>query len=648
MKNNRWEKYDWLALMITNVSFMLLAVFLTWHLIGIFILLFLCVAVNFLILTTSQKRRSLAFSNEKKLLSHRIKQAGNYVFERVPLGIVLYDEFFRITWINPYASAIFNKRLTDMLIKDIDVNLLEKINASTLTFEYAHGEKVYLVNHLTHERVLYFDDITAYSVLLDKHEAQKASVGVITFDNYDEAIKQLDEQAQNDYRRQLTDTLNAWASASSILLRPTRDGRFLALMRADVLQDLCTQNFDILEKMKAIGQEEIVFTVSIGVASGYEDYQALYTRASALLDLALSRGGDQVVVKKKGEADFLFFGGKTNPMASGSRVRARVNAGAYERLVLDADQVIIMGHRYPDADALGASIGLLKVVQALGKTATIVLNETELDATNAFFVSELLKTSQIGAYFKSSKEILPSMTTSTLLVIVDTQDMQLVIDETLLETTKKIALFDHHRRGMTHIEALLSYTDISVSSTSELVVEMLPYFSKSVALTMPEASVMLAGMMLDTRRFMYNTSRRTYEAASVLKQKGADEKYITQLLKAPIENYHARAHLMQSARVVDHQYLISAADEKMTFEQAQLAIAADDLLNTQNIEATFIIGRIDDECVAISARSTGTVNVQRLMEIFGGGGHLTNAATRIAHTAIAVIVTQLEEALRAQ
>ena len=579
------------------------------------------------------RKKNAEFLQEKKKLTHRVKNVGNHVFDQMPIGIILYNEADKVVWSNSYGKKIFKKDVDNLELASIDVELSGVVKGSKKEFKFACHDSVYLVKHRKDERVLYFEDITNYAQLMSKYEDEKVTFGLIVMDNYDEVVKNLNEQAQNDYRRAIVDKLSSWANKNGVVFRALREGRYFILMTHKILVELCNNKFTILDEIRAIGtKNEVTLTVSMGIASGYESYIASFNRASSLVDLALSRGGDQVVVKKKGSDDFLFYGGKTNPIASQNRVRARVNAGAYERLILDSDKVMVMGHRFPDADAIGAGIGLLKVAVTLGKEAYIVLNRSELDKANEVFVTELLKDEKIAPYFVSSIKAVELMTKNSLLVIADTQNNNLVIDSKLLRLTNKIAIFDHHRRSSDFIEATLTYTDPSVSSTAELVVDMFDYFRERIMLTPAEASVMLSGIMLDTRRFMYNTSKKTYEAAAILKQKGADEKYVARLLKAPIDHYYSRAHLTHRARVFEEIYLISSASDEMMLDRTEIAATADDLLNVQGIKATFVLGATKENEVAVSARSVGDVNVQLIMEAFGGGGHLTNAAARFAGT----------------
>ena len=586
-------------------------------------------------------------SKRIKAITHRVKRAGHHAFDHLPIGILVYDTGGRIVWVNRYLRHVFARDLLyGAELKSIDERLFSLSRQDLRTFEFSYAGRIYLVKHLISERVMYFTDVTEHRALMQEYKGQKAVIAILVLDNYEEAVRNLSETEQNDLRRKVVDKVTNWASEHDILLRLTRNDRYMLLMTHQTLEALCENKFTILDEVRKVANEqEIVITISIGIASGYDSYLTLESRASSMLDLALSRGGDQVVIKKRGLDDFLFFGGKTNPVARQSRVRARVNAVAYQRLVLDSDLVVVMGHRMPDADAIGASIGLFKIADRFEKEAYIVLNEDELDETNEVFVSEMLKDEKLSSYFISSEEALSKMTKDSLLVVVDTQVKNMVIDERLLGATSKVAVFDHHRRGKNNIEATLTYTDPSISSAAELVVDMFDYFSKKIYLNSLEASIMLAGIVLDTRRFLYNTSRKTYETAANLKQRGADEKVVINLLKSPISNYYARAHLTHRAEVFEGIYLITTAEDDLILDRTQLAISADDLLNVRDIKATFAIARIDKENIAVSARSIGDVNVQLIMENMGGGGHLNNAATQVSNSKIADVVTTLKAVL---
>ncbi len=595
---------------------------------------------------------NLHFSNQLKMkkqvetLKCRVKRAGEKVFDELPIGILLYDDHYVVSWVNPFVRQIFSDELSDRSLTDLNPKLYDQISKGSRTFELKLDENTYLFTHEPEERLLYLTDYTAYSHLKDKHDKGQTVVGMLVMDNYDEVIHHLNEQEKSELYGKINSTIMQWADQHKILIRSTANDRFVLMFTAEVLQELKEKKFSIIDTVRDVSKDKnVTLTISIGIATGYEDFAELGQNANYMLDLALSRGGDQVAIKAKNEDKFLFYGGKTNPMEKRNRVRARVNAQSYERLVRESDRVIIMGHRFPDVDAIGASIGLLRMGSATKKEAYIVLNRKEIDKTAESFIMAIEEDEFLSEHFISADEALEMMTRNTLLVVADTQDPKLVMAPELLARAKKIAVFDHHRRGVETIESVLSFTEPYASSTVELVVDMFDYYSQKVKLTQLEASIMLAGIIVDTRRFSYHTGRRTYETAAILKQHGAEEKLVQHLLRAPIENYYSRAHLIEKSEIFNDYFIIAPADDDIVLEKVQIAQAADELLNIQNIKASFVISKINETAIGISARSLGDISVQLIMEQLGGGGHLNNAATQLEGVSIEQAVVMLKEVI---
>ena len=612
---------------------------------GSFVLwgLFLIFLIDLVFRNMDYRKKKKKFESQITSISHRVKRAGENVFNQIPLGIMLYNEDHAVVWHNPFAKKIFNQDMNDKVISQIDLRLEEKISETAETFELVIKEQVYHVQHFPQERLLYLTNGTEFSDLTHKYESGRPVIGVLMMDNYDEAIRSLNEQEKNEFRAKIVSIIMQWANKHKIFIRATSSERYILAMPHQTLNLLRENKFSIVDEVREAAKErEMAFTISIGLAAGYDNFAELGSRAYYMLDLALSRGGDQVAIKISGDDKFLFYGGKTNPIEKRNRVRARVNAQAYERLVRDSDKVLIMGHRFPDVDAIGACIGLLRMVIAAKKDAFIVLDEHAIDNTAKTFVAEIMKDPKLSPYFISNEISLNIITKNSMLVVADTQDPKMVIEPGLLGKTKKVAVFDHHRRGATYIESVLSYTEPYASSTVELVVDMFDYYSQKIRMSSLEASIMLAGIIVDTRRFSYHTGRRTYETAAILKQKGAEEKLVQQLLRVPIENYYSKAHLTHRSEIFKDHFIIAASADDYLLEKVQLAQAADELLNVQNIKATFAVAKINATQIGISARSLGDLNVQVIMEQLGGGGHLNNAATQISDSTISKVVAELK------
>ncbi len=579
-------------------------------------------------------------------ISYRVKHAGETAFNQLPVGILLYDDAYEVVWFNTYLKQIFNQDLHDKGLTHLSEQLYNRALSDDEKFSVTINQETYRVLHMKNERLMYFTNDTEYTTLSQKYQNEHPVIGMLVMDNYDEVFHNLNEQEKSEFHGKIVSIIMQWADKHKIYIRATATDRFILMMPSVVLQQLRETKFTIIDKVREAAKEkDVMLTISIGLATGYDSFSELGQQANYMLDLALSRGGDQVAIKIATDDKFLFYGGKTNPVEKRNRVRARVNAQAYERLVRDSDRVIIMGHRYPDVDAIGASIGLLRMGIASKKEAYIVLKLEELDKTAKNFVDEIFKDENLKKYFISSEMAIELMTKNTLLVVADTQDPKMVIEPALLPKAKKIAVFDHHRRGVNVIDSVLSFAEPYASSTVELVVDMFDYYSQKIKMTPLEASIMLAGIIVDTRRFSYHTGRRTYETAAILKQKGAEEKLVQQLLRTPLENYYSKAHLIERAEIFKDEFIIASADDELVLEKVQIAQTADELLNVQNIKASFVISRIDEQHIGISARSLGDVNVQVLMEQLGGGGHLNNAATQIRSSSTQDAVLLLKEVI---
>ncbi len=579
-------------------------------------------------------------------ISYRVKHAGETAFNQLPVGILLYDDAYEVVWFNAYLKQMFNQDLHDKGLAHLSEQLYNRALSEDETFNITINKETYRVLHMKNERLMYFTNYTEYTTLAQRYQNEHPVVGMLVMDNYEEVFHNLNEQEKSEFHGKIVSIIMQWADKHKIYIRATATDRFILMMPCVVLQQLRETKFTIIDKVREAAKEkDVMLTISIGLATGYDSFSELGQQANYMLDLALSRGGDQVAIKIATDDKFLFYGGKTNPVEKRNRVRARVNAQAYERLVRDSERVIIMGHRYPDVDAIGASIGLLRMGIASKKEAYIVLKLEELDKTAKNFVDEIFKDSQLKKYFISSEMAIELMTKNTLLVVADTQDPKMVIEPSLLPRAKKIAVFDHHRRGVNVIDSVLSFAEPYASSTVELVVDMFDYYSQKIKMTPLEASIMLAGIIVDTRRFSYHTGRRTYETAAILKQKGAEEKLVQQLLRTPLENYYSKAHLIERAEIFKEEFIIASADDELVLEKVQIAQTADELLNVQNIKASFVISRIDEQHIGISARSLGDVNVQLLMEQLGGGGHLNNAATQIRSSSTQDAVLLLKEVI---
>lgn len=564
-------------------------------------------------------------------LSYRLKKVGEEALMEMPIGILLYNDQFQVEWSNPFMTSCFDEdTLVGRSLYDVADSLVPLIKQEVESETIALFDREFKVIIKRDERLLYFFDVTEQIEIEKQYEDERTVLAFIFLDNYDEVTQGLDDQTRSAINSEVTSILNKWAKDHGVFLKRISSERFLGVLNEDILTKLEKTKFSILDEVREkTTMQNVSLTLSIGIGTGISTLQELGGMAQSGLDLALGRGGDQVAIKQT-NGKVKFFGGKTNPVEKRTRVRARVISHALKEIVLESDKVMIMGHRFPDMDAIGSAIGILKVAQVNEKEGFIVLDPDTLDSGVEQLLIELKKHPELWSRFITPEQALEIMTDETLLIVVDTHKPSLVIDERLLIRSENVIVIDHHRRGEEFIkDPILVYMEPYASSTAELVTELLEYQPKKLKMNMIEATSLLAGIIVDTKSFTLRTGSRTFDAASYLRAKGADTVLVQKFLKEDINHYVKRARLIQHASIYKDGIAIAVAQDEEHHDQVIIAQAADTLLTMNGVEASFVIAQRDEECVSVSARSLGDVNVQIIMEALGGGGHLTNAATQL-------------------
>lgn len=589
-------------------------------------------------------------------LSYRIKQGEQEALIRMPIGIILYNKNGEIQWANPYLKRIFNK-------KDILGRPLEELSPS-LAETIASSEDQQLVSIETNHRYIdvsvqkdiqavFLMDTTRYSKIAAKYKDSRIVFGHIFLDNYDEISQSLSDRRKSNLNNFVTNQLSNWANHHNIYLKRVDDDRFIAVLTRQRLSILEEEKFEVIDTVReTTARQNYPLTLSMGFSYSDEkeesdNFHDIAQVAQSNLDLALGRGGDQVVVRSKNEKS-RFYGGKTNPMEKRTRVRSRMVAQALGELMKEADQVIVMGHQYPDMDALGSALGIRRIAQMNNTRAYIAINQDELNKDVRKLMNEIIEDSDIGPYIVESKELLDKITPKTLVVLVDVHRPSIVCNREILESCRQVVVIDHHRRGQEFPEnPVLVYLEPYASSASELVTELFGYQSNEAEpINKIEATALLGGIIVDTRNFSLRTGSRTFDAASYLRSCGADTVMIQRLLKEDIQTYLLRSELIERVDVFDGRIGIAAGSNKRQYNSVVAAQTADILLSMENIEASFVITRREDGRVGISARSLGSINVQTIMEQMGGGGHLSNAATQIADKTVEEVKQELVTILK--
>lgn len=590
-------------------------------------------------------------STEKhiKTLSHRVKKVGEEALLELPIGIILISDEQKIEWTNPFAITIFGK---DSLIGQTIFDLSEKLQSIVQSEKNDSamlkvGESTYTVFYNKEEKLIYLFDSTEKVAIKKLYEADKTVLGILLVDNYDELAQGMDDQTRSQLNSQVTSLVTNWGIENGVYIKRTNSDRFLAVFNEASLEKIEKERFSILDDIREETTEHSAgLTLSIGVGVGSPSLIELGELAQSSLDLVLGRGGDQVAIKQL-DGKVRFYGGKTNPAEKRTRVRARVISHALRDLIRDSDQVFVMGHKLPDMDAIGASIGVRKMARMNDVEGYIIVDPKDIDGSLAKLMGEIQQDDNLYEKFIDTETALGMMTEHSLVVVVDTHKPSLVIDERVVGKAEKVVVIDHHRRGEEFIDnTMLVYMEPYASSTAELVTELLEYQPKTEKLTRLESTALLAGIIVDTKSFTLRTGARTFEAASFLRTNQADTILVQQLLKEDINTYVERSKLVETVELLESGVAIAKGEDDQIYGSVLIAQTADILLTMEGVTASFVIGPRADGKIGISARSLGGLNVQVVMEKLGGGGHLTNAACQLDIDSVEEATEQLKEALK--
>ncbi|HEX7057552.1 MAG TPA: DHH family phosphoesterase [Bacilli bacterium] len=575
-------------------------------------------------------------------LTYRIKKAGNEVIQELPLGIVLFSEERTIEWHNPFIAKMLDREsLIGTHLYDIFPDLKNRKEKDD-KIEVEIGKRTLQITVKNEERLLFVSDVTEFAKLQKQYDDERPALGIVMLDNLEEATQGLDDQARSIILAKAVGEITDWANRFNLYLRRISNDKFFTIMDKKALTQLERSRFDILDDVRDLTSENrLPLTVSIGIGAGVDGFVELGELAHSSLDIALGRGGDQVAVKWGQK--ITFYGGRSNAVEKRTRVRARVISHALRDLIRESDKVIIMGHRIPDMDAIGAAIGVLKAAHATGKEGYIVLDDVNPSIYK--LMEEIREHDELHKWFITPDHGIQITTPQSLIVVVDTHKASLVSEPKILQLSHRKVVVDHHRRGEEFInEAMLVYMEPYASSTCELVTELLQYIDDRISMDALEATAMLAGIVVDTKSFSLRTGSRTFEAASFLRRNGADSVLIQKMLKEDLDQYMKKAEIIKHAKIVYDHIIIAVAEPNRKYSQLLIAQVADTLLNMNDIMASFVISERLDGLIGISARSLGQINVQVVMEKLDGGGHLTNAATQIEGT-LADAESRLREVL---
>ncbi|RMC42340.1 hypothetical protein F5ESL0236_00050 [Lactobacillus sp. ESL0236] len=589
-------------------------------------------------------------------LSYRIKRSEQEAMIKMPLGILLYDEDRQIQWVNPYLQLYLkDEDLIGHTIKSVDPEL-DKLIDESLKAKTAEN---HIVNWDNHEfemviqgdlNVVYLLDITRYAKIEQKYNNELLVLGQIFIDNYDELSETMSDQELSTTSSYVQNTLSEYAQNYNAYLKRIDEDHFLLLLHMQDLTKMEQDKFSVLDKMRLeTSRNNTPLTLSIGIAFGSSLILELANQAQSNLDLALGRGGDQVVLSQPGQAA-RFYGGKSNPMEKRTRVRARMVSQAISELFKEADRVFVVGHANPDMDSIGSGIGVVKIARLHGVQANVVLDLNKTNYDVGRLVNKLQQAKEKTNLFISASAALENVTDKSVLVMVDHSKYSITYSKELYNRLKnRIIVIDHHRRGEEFPEnPMLTYVEPYASSACELVTEMVEYQQPSSGkrvLTDLEATAMLAGITVDSKEFSLRTGTRTFDAASYLRSIGASSVGVSELLKEDIDSFLERTRLVSSLKMIKPQMAVLCGPDDKIIDPIITAQAADTALDLKNVEASFALTRRSKDMIGISARSMGEINVQVIMEKLGGGGHLSNAATQIKDVSVNEALAKLVEAV---
>lgn len=491
---------------------------------------------------------------------------------------------------------------------------------------------------------LYLFDETELRRYIRENENQRLVAGLVYIDNYDEALDSIEDVKRSLLTALIDRKVNKYFTEMDALVRKIERDKYFIVFKNQYMEQLCEDRFSIIEDVKTVKVgNEMAVTLSIGIGSGGDTYNQNYEYARASIDLALGRGGDQVVVRE-GE-EITYYGGKTKQVERNSRVKARVKAHALREVIESREHVIIMGHEISDVDSLGAAIGVFCAARVLGKKAQIVINEvtSSLRPMIDGFTEEK---GYLADMFINNEEAILLTNRDTLVVVVDVNRPSYTECPELLKRTDTVCVFDHHRQTSEVIEnPVLSYVEPYASSACEMIAEVLQYFSENIKLEPHEADCIYAGILIDTNNFMTKTGVRTFEAAAYLRRAGAEVTRVRKMLRNDMAAYKARAEAVRHAEVYRGAFAISVcpADnlESPTIVGAQ---AANELLNIVGIKASIVLTEYQGR-IYVSSRSIDEINVQLIMEHLGGGGHLNVAGAQLSDCSIEEAIRRIQRTI---
>lgn len=619
------------AIIMIGVSRIQIDTMLLWIMLGINVILIVWILYRF------QNEKEVRDIDISRILGNDAKDALSFG----QIGIITYDDTYCATWINEFLVdrklSLIGKKIATWLPE------INELFQGEVDVVLGHdGDVVYEVTRKENAQVLYVRDVSEVETLKIRTQREAVVAGLLQLDNYMEIQQYEDEAKMALINTNLRQPLLEWAKKYGMFVRRLRSDRFLVILDESIYEDIVRDRFSILNEIRSAAEEiDVSITLSMAYARGTNDYRLMDQMVNDLLELAQSRGGDQVAVKRYGE-NVKYFGGNSEAKEKRSKVRVRVMSQAIKEAMMEARRVFIVGHRVMDFDCMGAAIGVNRLCKAYDVESYIVSLsggiEPQLKEALQSFEAKLDAREQ----FISDEDACKMIQEDDLLIVVDHNSPDQCGAPLTLAEASKIMVIDHHRRGEEFMDnPLLVYIESSASSVCELICEFLPYQSSKVDLSEEEATLMYLGILVDTNRFKMRTGSRTFEAAAYLRKIGVDPIAAENMLKENFDDFEEQTNILKYAQRYGSDMIIAAVTEKRNFSRTLLSKVADSLLNIKGIEASFVLAYCDEQVVAASCRSKGVVNVQVLMEEMHGGGHFSAAALQRENSDVMSVKTEL-------
>lgn len=615
---------------------------------GIIVLLLILLTIGLSFITLKQVMQDTTHYISD--LSYKIKRSEQEALLKMPIGILMLNDLAEVVWVNPTMQKLFGQEeILGKKLTEADEELAKVINdnmSNKDSVEIKWQDKRFNMLVQSDINVVYLLDITHYAEIQKQYDDSRLVIGQIFIDNYDEVTQSMNDTNISNLSNYITNELSSWASQMGMFLKMIDEDHYFVLAYTKSLTQMEKEKFKLLDRIRErTSKQNFPVTLSIGLAYGGTDLAKLSRLSQSNLDLALGRGGDQVVVRGVDDSQARFYGGKTNPMEKRTRVRARMISQALQELMSQSDDIFVMGHARPDMDSIGACLGIRRIAKMNGKQCWLVLDTDNLHSDIQRLLDEIDNYPDIKESIISPEEALQKAIKKSLLLMLDLSKPSISMSPELYDQLKnRVIIIDHHRRGEEFPEnPMLVYIEPYASSTCELITEMFEYQSRysDDPINKLEATAMLTGIIIDTKSFSLRTGTRTFDAASYLRSVGADSQMSQHFMKENVQSFLQRNHLIDRVEFVGNGNAVVVGENDRAYDPVTAAQAADSLLTVSGVQASYVVTHRSEDIIGISARSNGETNVQIIMEKMGGGGHLSNAATQIEDRDILDVRKQL-------